>query len=237
MGRPPAASGERATSEPAAKPRGQRTIRGLDAEQRRAHRREQLLTAAFELIARDGYANTSIEQICQTAYVGNKAFYEVFDSKEDCYLALLAQIAAQIEEKAVEALADAPDDPDETVHRLLSAFAHALVDDPRVAVVAFGECAGISPRVERLRRENRRWTASFLENLWRQREFPCLSDTGSVDYHALAVSTVGGLFESVADWLHQRKTDSASPPTIDTLISNLTSFVGVVRAGIAASAR
>lgn len=237
MGRPPAASGERATSEPAAKPRGQRTIRGLDAEQRRAHRREQLLTAAFELIARDGYANTSIEQICQTAYVGNKAFYEVFDSKEDCYLALLAQIAAQIEEKAVEALADAPDDPDETVHRLLSAFAHALVDDPRVAVVAFGECAGISPRVERLRRENRRWTASFLENLWRQREFPCLSDTGSVDYHALAVSTVGGLFESVADWLHQRETDTASPPTIDTLISNLTSFVGVVRAGIAASAR
>ena len=237
MGRPPAASGERATSELAAKPRGHRTIRGLDAEQRRAHRREQLLTAAFELIARDGYATTSIEQICQTAYVGNKAFYEVFDSKEDCYLALLAPLAAQIEEKAVEALADAPDAPDETVHRLLSAFAHALVDDPRVAVVAFGECAGISPRVERLRRENRRWTASFLENLWRQREFPCLSDTGSVDYHALAVSTVGGLFESVADWLHQRETDSASPPTIDTLISNLTSFVGVVRAGIAASAR
>jgi len=47
------------------------------------------LTAAFELFARDGYVNTSIEQICQTAYVGNKAFYELFDSKEDCYLALM----------------------------------------------------------------------------------------------------------------------------------------------------
>lgn len=88
--------------------RGQRTICGLDAEQRRAHRREQLLTAAFELIARDGYPNTSIEQICQAAYVGNKAFYEVFDSKEDCYLALLTQIAERIEEQAVAALADAP---------------------------------------------------------------------------------------------------------------------------------
>ena len=64
-----------------------RTIRGMDAEQRRAQRREQLLAAAFELFARDGYANTSIEQICQTAYVGNKAFYDLFDSKEDCYIA------------------------------------------------------------------------------------------------------------------------------------------------------
>lgn len=237
MGRPPVARDAHETPEPTAKPRGQRTIRGLDAEQRRAHRREQLLTAAFELIARDGYPNTSIEQICQAAYVGNKAFYEVFDSKEDCYLALLAQVAERIEKQAVEALADAPDDPDETVHRLLSAFAHALVDDPRVAVVAFGECAGISPRVERARRENRRWTATFLENLWRQREFPRLPDNGAIDYRAVAVSTVGGLFESVADWLHQRETDSDTPPTIDTLISNLASFVAVVRAGIAASMR
>jgi Bacterial regulatory proteins, tetR family len=58
-----------------------RTIRGLDADQRRAQRREQLLAAAFELFARDGYAKASIEEICQTAYVGNKAFYDLFDSK------------------------------------------------------------------------------------------------------------------------------------------------------------
>jgi DNA-binding transcriptional regulator YbjK len=47
-----------------------RTIRGPDTDQRR----EQLLAAAFELFARDGYANASIEEICQTAYVGNKVF-------------------------------------------------------------------------------------------------------------------------------------------------------------------
>lgn len=41
--------------------RGGRRIRGLDAEQRRAQRRAQLLTAAFDLFARDGYVNTSIE--------------------------------------------------------------------------------------------------------------------------------------------------------------------------------
>lgn len=229
MGRAPTGDSKRA----AGQARGARTIRGLDADQRREHRREQLLTSAFELFARDGYANTSIEQICQNAFVGNKAFYETFDSKEDCYVALLRQVAERIENQAVEVLSNATDDDDETVHRLLSAFAHALVDDPRVAVVAFGECAGISPRVERQRRENRRWTAAFIEELWRRREFP----TGTVDYRALAVLTVGGLFEAVADWLHDRESNGAAPPSIDTLIANLTCFVDIVHAGISASSR
>ena len=44
-------------------------------------------------------------------------------------------------------------DPVERVTGVWEVDADALVDDPRVAVVAFGECAGISPRVERLRRD------------------------------------------------------------------------------------
>ncbi len=207
-----------------------RTIRGLDAEQRRAQRREQILTAAFELFARDGYANTSIEQICQTAYVGNKAFYDLFDSKEDCYLALLRQISERIEEQVAQAMQESVDvDEDETVRRLLSAFAHTLVDDPRVAIVTFGEAAGISPRVESQRRENRRWAASFIESLWR-RNHPSGQRGGGINYHALAVATVGGLFETVTDWLHE-----ADPPrarTFDDLVSDLTTFMSVVEAGI-----
>ncbi|SHU57014.1 TetR family transcriptional regulator [Mycobacteroides abscessus subsp. abscessus] len=237
MGRPSAGTGKQTIAPRSATSRGPRTIRGLDAEQRRVHRREQLLASAFELIARDGYANTSIEQICQNAFVGNKAFYETFDSKEDCYIELLRQIAERIERQAVEILDNAPDDDDETVRLLLSAFAHALVDDPRVAVVAFGECAGISPRVERQRRENRRWTATFLEEFWRRREFPQSADSAAVNFHALAVLTVGGLFEAVADWLHDHETDPETRPSIETLIGNLTSFMAVVSAGITASLR
>ena len=208
-----------------------RRIRGLDADQRRAQRREQLLAAAFELFARDGYANTSIEQICQTAYVGNKAFYDLFDSKEDCYLALLRQVSERIEERVAQAMQESADaDEEETVRRLLSAFAHTLVDDPRVAIVTCGEAAGISPRVEAQRRENRRWAASFIETFWRRNQ-----SSDAIDYHALAVATVGGLLETVTDWLHE-----ADPPrerTFDDLISDLTTFVSVVEAGIHAGGR
>jgi AcrR family transcriptional regulator len=168
-----------------------RTIRGLDADQRRAQRREQLLAAALELFARDGYANASIEEICQTAYVGNKTFYDLFD-KEDCYLALLRQVSERIESQVAQAMQESADaDEDELVRRLLSPFAHPLVDDPRVAMVTIGEAAGISPRVEAQRRENRRWAASFIESLWR-RNHP----SGGVDYDLVSDLTT---FRSVVE--------------------------------------
>jgi AcrR family transcriptional regulator len=207
-----------------------RTIRGMDAAQRRAQRREQLLAAAFELFARDGYANTSIEQICQTAYVGNKAFYDLFDSKEDCYIALLRQVSEQIEAQVAQAMRESSDaDEDETVRRLLSAFAHTLVDDPRVAMVTFGVAAGISPAVEAQRRENRRWAASFIEAFWRRNQSGDEQENGT-DYHALAVATIGGLFETVTDWMHE--TDPPGARTFDDLIRDLTTFMSVVEAGI-----
>jgi AcrR family transcriptional regulator len=207
-----------------------RTIRGMDAEQRRAQRREQLLAAAFELFARDGYANTSIEQICQTAYVGNKAFYDLFDSKEDCYIALLRQVSEQIEAQVAQAMRESSDaDEDETVRRLLSAFAHTLVDDPRVAMVTFGVAAGISPAVEAQRRENRRWAAAFIEAFWRRNQSGDEQENGT-DYHALAVATIGGLFETVTDWMHE--TDPPRARTFDDLIRDLTTFMSVVEAGI-----
>jgi AcrR family transcriptional regulator len=216
-----------------ARPAGKRRIRGLNAEQRRAQRREQLLAAAFELFARDGYANAAIEQICQTASVGYKGFYELFDSKEDCYLALLRQVSERIEQRVAQAMQQTADDEgqEETVRRLLSAFAHTLVDDPRVAAVTFGMAAGISPRIEAQRRENRRWTAAFIEGFWR-RNHPDRGGTrgDAIDYHALAVATVGGLFEAVTDWLHQP--DSPRPRRIDSLVSDLTTFMSVIETGI-----
>ena len=211
---------------------GRRIIRGLDAEQRRAERRDQLLAAAFDLFARKGYANTSIEEICQTAYVGNKAFYELFDSKEGCYLALLRQTSERIEAKVTHVMQQAPhDDAHDTMRRLLSAFAHTLVDDPRVAAVTFGTAAGISPRIETQRRENRRWAAAFIEAFWRRHQTSQDGHHGpDLDYRALAIASVGGLFEAITDWLHE--TSPTQPTAIDSLIANMTTFMTVVEAGI-----
>ncbi|MFD3506628.1 TetR/AcrR family transcriptional regulator [Nocardia sp. NPDC058666] len=216
------------------KPRseGGRRIQGLDAEQRRARRRDQILSAAFELIAADGYVNTAIEQICQTAFVGNKAFYELFDSKEACYLALLQQLSDRSQQAVAAALMESSGERDEVISVVIATFAHSLVDDPRVAKVTFGEASGISAKVEKQRRTNRRWAAQFLETLWR--EYGFVPEGGiDIDLHALAVSTIGGLFDTVADWLHH--TDAGTSGEIDTLIRDLMSFADIVHLGLAAA--
>jgi AcrR family transcriptional regulator len=214
-----------------------RRIRGLDADERRQRRRQQLLDAALDLVATKGFANTSIEQICQTAYVGTKGFYELFESKEDCYLALLRQIAddvmAQMHAALDEASDETPDDGDEdaTAERLIRTFAHALVDDPRIGRAAFGESAGISAAVERQRRLNRRVAAEFLQDLWRRGGVTDDRSHRHPDLSTVAIGVVAGLFDLVADWLHDA---DPAHPDLDALVANLTAFYTTARRGLTA---
>ncbi|WP_067702470.1 TetR/AcrR family transcriptional regulator [Nocardia jejuensis] len=216
-------------SKPAAAPdraSARRRIRGLDAEERSAQRRRQLLAAATELFARQSYSGTSIEQICQQAFVGTKGFYDHFESKEACYTALLEQITEQIQQRVAEvAVANAELDWPQRLRAIVGAFVHAIADDPRLAKVTFGEAGGISPAVEAKRRGNRRWSAEFLEHQWRQQD-----STPDSRSPALALATIGGMFELVADWLHHHD-DGGAPDTVDTLTQDLTHFVTVVDAG------
>jgi AcrR family transcriptional regulator len=206
-----------------------RVIRGLTAEQRKAERREQLLDAALDLFATHGYLGTSIEQICSTAYVGTKSFYEVFDGREDCYVALLQRTSERLQADMTAVAERAEGNERQAVPRIISAFAHALLDDPRVAKVTFGQAGGISATVERQRRTNRRWAAGFLEQIWDRYDGP--SDKAeSRARHAIAIGLVGGLFDLIADWLLDA--DPTVPDEVESLIEDLTSFYITVRRGL-----
>jgi AcrR family transcriptional regulator len=197
--------------------RSGRTVRGLDAEQRRARRRADLLAASLTLFGRKGFANVPIEEICQTAYVGTKSFYELFDSKEACYLALFEQLAADLSARMQAAVGEV-----EGIDGLIETFARVLVDDLRVPRVLFGQSAGVSPAVERRRRDNRRWAAGFVEAVWRQHG---LVGPGR-DARHLALATVGALFELITDWLFDEGED------VDRLIGRMVGYHRVVRAGL-----
>jgi AcrR family transcriptional regulator len=216
-----------------------RVIRGLTAEQRKAERREQLLDAALDLIAQHGYLGTSIEQICSTAYVGTKSFYEVFDNREDCYVALLQRTSERLMADMMAVAARAEGNERQAVPGIVAAFAHALLDDPRVAKVTFGQAGGISKMVERQRRTNRRWAAGFLEQIWDR--YDAVPDSAEeLDHdepdlrvrHAIAIGLVGGLFDLIADWLLDA--DPFIPDQVESLIEDLTSFYITVRRGLAA---
>ncbi|WP_371407570.1 TetR/AcrR family transcriptional regulator [Kribbella sp. NBC_00662] len=206
-----------------------RTIRGLDADQRRAERREQLLDAALKLFAAEGYLGTSIEQICSTAFIGTKSFYELFASREECYLALLQRTSERLEERMAGAAAQATGNERQEAPRLLATFVHALVDDPRITKVTFGMASGISAAVERQRRTNRRWAAGFLVQLWDRYDGPQPEDQRTVR-HSVAIGLVGGMFDLISDWLLEANLSDQGQ--VEALVDDLTTFYITVRRGL-----
>jgi AcrR family transcriptional regulator len=200
-----------------------RRVGGLDAQQRREQRKQQILDAAKELFSAQGYLGTSIEQLSQQAAVSTKSYYEVFDSREDCYVALYEQLSLRLREAMAQRVQSVPDDENEATAVLLQAFVDALAHDLPASQILLGHARLISPAVDRLRRDNRRWTADYIEALWTH-----FGETG--DHHAIAVALVGGMFDLITNWLVHD--DPPSDKTTATLVKDLNEFYNVVRRGI-----
>jgi AcrR family transcriptional regulator len=67
---------------------------GLPADIVAEHQRERILAATIALMGKRGYRSTTVDHIVKSAKVGYVAFYELFEGKEDCFLAALGRIVA-----------------------------------------------------------------------------------------------------------------------------------------------
>jgi AcrR family transcriptional regulator len=74
-------------------PRGRH---GLSSEAVRASQRQRLLRAMVELVGAHGYADTTVPEVVAAARVSRNAFYEFFRDKEDCFLAVCEENAAEL---------------------------------------------------------------------------------------------------------------------------------------------
>lgn len=200
---------------------------GLTPEQRREARRELLLDAALDLFARQGYLATSIEELCRHAHVSTKSFYEVFDSREACYLDLMHRMTVVLQDGMRQVLADAPAVIDEAfTAALIESLAHLMADDPRRATVLFGRGSATTFAVEHERRTNRRWSAGFLQEVWARLDPPVVPERG------VATGVIGGLFDLVSDWVFD--SDDLAELHADDLARSMQAFWRVVSAGISA---
>lgn len=76
----------------------------------RAQRREQILAAATEAFARNGFAATSLDQIAAEAGITRVILYRHFDSKTDLYQAVLDRMCARLEANVSEPVGGFTDD-------------------------------------------------------------------------------------------------------------------------------
>jgi AcrR family transcriptional regulator len=117
---------------------------GLAPDVVAAHQRERLFTATVDLVAKRGYRNTSVDHIVKSARVGYVAFYDLFEGKEECFLAAFDRIVAETSEALSAVIATETEWP----QQIAAALAYVLdliVADPKRARVALVEVQAAGP--------------------------------------------------------------------------------------------
>jgi AcrR family transcriptional regulator len=131
-------------TEPATAPRG-RHAPPLEVRQDRQRRR--LYAAAATTFAGVGYADATAEAIAREAGMSKATFYEHFDNKEDCIVALHDTATAAVLEE-MRRTGDTGDgsDPAGRVRAVIHTFLDALVAFPDEAQTLLVEVIGAGPR-------------------------------------------------------------------------------------------
>ena len=97
-------------------------------------RRQHLIDAAWRCVARGGYRNLSVDDVCTEAGLSKGAFYTYFDQKQDLLLALLDGDAAGLSDVVADAAEQA--DGVEQIRRFVAAVVDRGSDSAAVQLRA-----------------------------------------------------------------------------------------------------
>jgi AcrR family transcriptional regulator len=104
--------------------------------------RDRLFEAAAAVFARAGYADASAEAIAREAGMSKATFYEHFDNKEQCILALFDTAAGEVLMAMAAATNAAGDDPRDRMRAGARAFLEMLADHPNESQTLLVEIIG-----------------------------------------------------------------------------------------------
>lgn len=128
-----------------------RRYSGQESSERVRERRARLIEAAIEVFGTTGYASSKVKDICRSAGLSERYFYESFVNREDLLYAVYVDLTERIFEVTRRALEEAGDDIVAGARNGLAAFVGYLLDDTRYARIALIEVVGVSEKLERQR--------------------------------------------------------------------------------------
>jgi len=184
---------------PATAARKRRGYRGLSAEQLRTQRHERLIAAGTELFGARGYAATPIEAVCSQANVSTRHFYEQFEGRESILHAVYDALVERVQAIVRAALTESRAALTQRVADAIETAVRFLLDDPKRGRIMCIEAVGVSPVMEKRRRQTTHALATIIN-----RYASLMADSGMLpprDYHLPAVALVGMFNELVAEWL------------------------------------
>jgi AcrR family transcriptional regulator len=141
---------------------GGRRYGGKTTAERRAERRTRLLDAGLELFGTIGYAATTIEMLCNATRLNPRYFYEEFHTREALLAAVYDRHVEVVLQGVTTAIESAPPEPRERLEAGLQAFIDGALADERAARINYFEMVGVSPELERHRRDVLRLYAELI---------------------------------------------------------------------------
>lgn len=119
---------------------------GLSREQIADSQRERLLAAIAQEVATRGYRATTITEMVKLASVSTRDFYEIFDGKEDCFLAAFDAVRVHLEQ-LIAAAAAAERDWSQRVIVALRAALEFFAAEPDLARLFLLESVSATPAI------------------------------------------------------------------------------------------
>jgi AcrR family transcriptional regulator len=129
-----------------------RTYRGVAQADRVAERRAVLVRTGLDCLHEDGLSAVSVRSICSRARLTPRYFYESFADLDDLLLAVVDSVAAEVAERALAAIAAAPDEMRAQVRAAVDAGYGVVAGDRRKATALLVAAAGHGPLADRRQR-------------------------------------------------------------------------------------
>jgi AcrR family transcriptional regulator len=172
-----------------------RPYRGVDASERVAGRRRQLLDAGLELLGAAGKdpAELTVRAICAQAQLGVRYFYESFTDKDHFVGAVFDSVIAEIAATTQAAVSSAP--PDEQARAAMANIVRTVSADTRVGRLLFNVELS-NTVIVRKRAESSALFAALL--------FAHAGARGALEndrVKAVSHFTVGGVGQTISTWL------------------------------------
>jgi AcrR family transcriptional regulator len=118
--------------------------------------RARMLNAAARVVSESGYSKMSVARVTGGARVSRRTFYDVFQDREDCFLAIFEEALARISKCVIAAYecADRDEGGSAWCERVRAALAELLMffdEEPNVASLLVVDALTAGPRVLELR--------------------------------------------------------------------------------------
>jgi AcrR family transcriptional regulator len=189
-------------------PGDSRRYAGLSATERRAGRRARLLEAGLEFYGTIGFRHTTIPQLCSSAGVTARHFYEEFGTQENLLRAVFDRIAEDVLDTIRTELYVPGRTWVQIVRESSAAYFRFMTEDRRRARVFAIEIVGVSAELDLHRKRVRDAFAAVCSESTER----LAAQTGApdIDVRLLSISLAGAAEALTTEWVLARPRPSTA---------------------------